>query len=241
VVVAGRWGGRVLLSSGLLAAALLGGVGGYGAGLVTTQDVAVATGVAKPLSPATTPTPPTPGSTPGSSLPPKKVVPDDTPALPVDELRYKSRTFTAKSVVQSTVSLRVPSNWTFTQPDPPIHGRYTDPTTKRWIRIEAGFSIRRAPEESMAAKLKNLTGVPKNQLVTIVSKKVDPKTNDATLVYTYVPDQSVRYVIVRWIANADGLCELEMAVTGLPQDKEALTAILDRATETAVRTDEPLG
>jgi hypothetical protein len=169
------------------------------------------------------------------------VLPDDTPALRVDDLHYKTRTFTATSVVRSTVSLRVPSNWKFTQPDPPIHGRYTDPAAKRWIRIEAGFTIRRAPAESMAAKINDLAGVPKNQLVTILSKKVDAKTQDATLVYTYVPDQSVRYVIVRWIANGDGLCELEMAVTGLPQDKAALTAVLDRGTETVVRSDEPLG
>lgn len=233
--MAGGWGGRVLLGSGLLAATLLGGAGGYGAGLVTSPDVAVASGPAAPLSPLTAPTP-----TPVSSLPPKKVVPDETPALQVDELRYKTRTFTAKSVVQSTVSVRVPSNWTFTQPDPPIHGRYTDPSSKRWIRIEAGFTVRRPPAESMAAKIKGLADVPKNQLVTILSSKIDSKTQNATLVYTYVPDQSVRYVIVRWVANEDGLSEFEIATTGLPQDKDALLAVLDRATETATRDDKPL-
>jgi hypothetical protein len=31
-----------------------------------------------------------------------------------------------------------------------------------------------------------------------------------------------------------------MATTGLPQDKAALLAILDQATETATRTDSPL-
>lgn len=234
--MAGGWGGRVLLGSGLLAATLLGGAGGYGAGLVTSPEVAVASGPAAPLSPLTAPTP-----TPVSSLPPKKVVPDETPALQVDDLSFRTRTFTARSVVQSTVTLKVPSNWTFTQPDPPVLGRYNAPTTKRWIRIEAGFTIRRAPAESMAARLKDLGGVPKNQLVTILSSKIDAKTQNATLVYTYVPEQSVRYVIVRWVANNDGLCMLEMAVTGLPQDKEALNLILDRATDTATRTDEPLG
>lgn len=92
----------------------------------------------------------------------------------------------------------------------------------------------------MEAKLNDLAGVPENQQVTILSKNVDAKTNDATLVYTYVPDKTVRHVIVRWVANEDGLCHLEMATTGLPQDKAALLAVLDRATETATRSDSPL-
>jgi hypothetical protein len=237
VVVAGRRGGRALLGSVLLAATLLGGAGGYGAGLVTTTETAEASGQAAPLAAAGSLTPtPVPTPTP----PPKQILPDDSPALQADDLNYKTRTFTATSVMHSLVKVRVPSNWTFTQPDPPTIGRYTDPTSKRWIRIEAGFTIRRPPEESMQAKIKDLGGVPKNQLVTILSDKIDSKTQNATLVYTYVPDQAVRYVIVRWVANEDGLCQFEMAVTGLPQDKAALLAVLNRATETATRTDSPL-
>ena len=230
--MAGRRTGRVLLGSGLLAITLLGGAGGYGAGLITAPD-AVAQGQAAPLAPISSPG----GGTPSPAPKPKKVVPDTSPALRVSDISYKTRTFEATSVVHSTVKLQVPSNWKFTQPDPPTLGRYTAPTTKRWIRIEAGFTIRRSPEESMEIRIKDLAGVPKNQLVTILSKTVDPKTQDATLVYTYIPDQSVRYVIVRWVANEDGLCHLEMATTGLPQDKAALRAILDRAAETATRTD----
>ena len=92
----------------------------------------------------------------------------------------------------------------------------------------------------MAIRVKDLEAVPKSQLVTILSQHVDPKTRDATLVYTYVPEQSVRYVIVRWVANQDGNCKFEMASTGLPQDEKALTAVLDRAAETAQRDDSPL-
>ncbi len=232
--MAGRRTGRALLGSGLLAVTLLGGAGGYGAGLMTTTQ---ASGVAAPLAPISSPVP-TPAPTPTPK--PKKVLPDDSPALLADDLSYRTRNFTATSVVHSAVSLRVPSNWKFTQPDPPTLGRYTDPTTKRWIRIEAGFTVRRAPAESMEARLEGLADVPKNQLVTILSKKIDSKTQNATLVYTYVPEQSVRYVIVRWVATNQGLCHLEIATTGLPQDKAALLAVLDRATETATRTDSPL-
>lgn len=242
--MAGRWGGRVVLSSGLLAATLLGGAGGYGAGLVTAPGIAIA-GEALPLSPVgtsttTATTANTPTQTPPVTPPPKKAVPDDSPALLPENLTYQTRTFTAVSVLKSVVSVSVPSNWSLTQPGPPTLGRYTDPTTKRWIRIEAGFTIRRLPADSMAARIKALDDVPKDQVVTILSEHVDPLTKDATLTYTYIPDKWLRRVIVRWVANDDGLCEFEMAATGLPQDKAALVAVLDRATKTATRTDAPL-
>ena len=74
-------------------------------------------------------------------------------------------------------------------------------------------------------------------MLSIKSQTVDPDTHDATLVYTYVPDNSVRYVIVRWVANGDGLCTFEIAVTGLPQDKAALEDVLQHAADSAVRDD----
>ncbi|WP_344209327.1 hypothetical protein [Kribbella sancticallisti] len=237
--MAGRRDGRALLGSGLLAVTLLGGAGGYGAGLLTTTGTATAQGQAGPLA-AVSPQPSTPTASPTPTVIPKKIVPDNSPALQADDLYYKTRSFTATSVVRSSVSVRVPGNWTLTQPDPPTLGRFTDPTSKRWIRIEAGFTIRRPPAESMAARVKDLGSVPKNQQVTILSSEIDPKTQNATLVYTYVPEQTVRHVIVRWVANEDGLCHFEMATTGLPQDKSALLAVLDRATDSSTRSDSPL-
>jgi hypothetical protein len=165
------------------------------------------------------------------------LVEDKTKALDVDDLEYKTRVFSVTSVLHSTVHVRVPRTWSFTQPDPPKVGRYTDPTGKRWIRMEAGFTIRRTPADSMAAKLIDLQSVPANQMLSIKSKTVDPDTKEATLVYTYVPADSLRYVIVRWAANAEGLCTFEIAITGLPQDQEALEDILEHAAESAVRDD----
>ena len=133
--------------------------------------------------------------------------------------------------------MRVPSNWSFTQPDPPKIGRYTDPTGKRWLRIEAGFTISRAPSASMAARIVQLRVVPASQMLSIKSQTIDPDTGDATLVYTYVPDNSVRYVLVRWVANGDGRCTFEIAATGLPQDLPALEDVLDHASDSAVRDD----
>jgi hypothetical protein len=226
---------RAVLGAGLLTLAGVGGAGGYGVGLFFTNEPSLA-GMAAPLP--TTSTTPGPSTTPTSPTPPPKtLVEDKTKALDVDDLEYKTRVFSVTSVLHSTVHVRVPRTWSFTQPDPPKVGRYTDPTGKRWIRMEAGFTIRRTPADSMAAKLIDLQSVPANQMLSIKSKTVDPDTKEATLVYTYVPADSLRYVIVRWAANAEGLCTFEIAITGLPQDQEALEDILEHAAESAVRDD----
>lgn len=237
MAVAGRRVGTALLGSGLLAITLLGAAGGYGVGLWSTPGTAATNGEASPLSGLSLPTaPPSQSPTP----PAKKIVPDDSPALEADELTYKTRTFTARMAVKSRVRVQVPALWDFTQPDPPKLGRYTDPTKKRWIRIEAGFTVQRPPAESMAIRIGELKAIPANQMVEVLDEQVDPDTHNATLVYTYVPDSSVRYVIVRWIADESGNCIFEMGSTGLPQDEDALLAVLDRATETATRTDEDI-
>ncbi len=224
-----------LLASGMVGVVAIGGAGGYALGLLTTAEQAAASGTAAPLGPVPTPTPSMTPSSP--TLPPKTVVQDDSKPLNVDDLRYKTREFTATSALRSEVRVRVPSNWKFTYPDPPTYGRYTDPTEKRWIRIEAGFTIRRAPAESMNARITDLGAIPANQLLQIISQTVDADTGDATLVYTYVPGNTVRYVIIRWVANRDGLCTFEIASTGLPQDQAALEDVVQHAADSAVRND----
>lgn len=233
----------VLLGTGLVALIAIGGAGGYGVGLWTADQsaAAVGTGMAAPLGigePA--PTPATPSPTP----PARKVTYDDSAALQADDLKYRTRTFTVKGVVKSVVSVRVPSDWNLTQPDPPTIGRYTDPTRKRWIRLEAGFTIKRPPAESMQIRIAELKRLPADQSLNILYSTVEG--NDATLAYTYVPpkEQSpegvLRYVVVRWVADDSGNCALEISSTGLPQDKEALLDVLDHASDSAERSDSPL-
>ncbi|MEU4289877.1 hypothetical protein AB0E63_16760 [Kribbella sp. NPDC026596] len=235
--MAGRGTVGALLASGLVAMIAIGGAGGYGVGLLTTaEQSAAATGTPAPLG-SVSPSTASPSVNPSPTPPPKKIVPDDSEPLNADDLYYKTRQFTATSAVRSRVSVRVPSNWSFTQPDPPKIGRYTDPTGKRWLRIEAGFTISRAPSASMAARIVQLRVVPASQMLSIKSQTIDPDTGDATLVYTYVPDNSVRYVLVRWVANGDGRCTFEIAATGLPQDLPALEDVLDHASDSAVRDD----
>jgi hypothetical protein len=231
---------RAMLGAGLLTLAGVGGAGGYGVGLFLTKEPSLA-GTAVPLAA---------GSTPSTSIsptptgPPRKVTYDKSPALDAADLRYKSQTFDVKSMVRSRVSVRIPNGWNLTQPDPPKTGRFTDPTGKRWIRVEAGFTITRPPSTSMLIRIAELNRLPANQMLHLISQRVEDRY--ATISYTYVPppEQSpegiLRYVIVRWVADSSGNCAVEMSSTGLPQDKDALLAVLDHATDSVERRDSPL-
>jgi hypothetical protein len=222
----------------------LGGAGGYGVGLLTAVERSDAvTGTAAPLG-IVQPSTPTPSGTPSPTAKPRKVVPDNSPPLEAADLSYKTREFEVKYVYKSQVRARVPVGWDMTQPDPPRTARFTDPTRKRWIRIEAGFTIQRPPAASMEARIAELNRLPGDQMLKYISSTVEG--DYATLVYTYVPPESlapeatVRYVIVRWVADDSGLCAVEMSSTGLPQDKKALMAVLDKVASSVERRDSPL-
>jgi hypothetical protein len=226
-----------MLGAGLLTLAGVGSAGGYGAGLFLTEKPSLA-GTAAPLPVGTslgTSTTPTP------TAPPRKITYDRSPALRADELRYTTRTFTVTEMLKSRITVRVPADWTYTKQDPPKSGRFTDRTKKRWIRIEAGFTITRPPADSLAARIKQLAAISADQMVKILDQ--DQQENHATLTYTYVPDEELspqsilRYVVVRWVADESGNCAVEMSATGLPQDKEALLAVLDRASDSVERRD----
>lgn len=225
--------GRALLGSGLLAVTLLGGAGGYGIGWLTSSVAADSTGNAAPLTAASPSTPPS-----SPIEPPKTPKPDNSPPLLAENLTYRTRAFFAENTVRSRVTLKVPGNWKMTQPDPQDEARFTDPTGKRWIRIEAGFTITRPPSDSMAARIALLKSVPSSQALKILSQQVDPKARTATLTYTYVPDLTLRYVVVRWAAlDSSGNVAVEMSSTGLSQDRAAVVAVLDHATTSVTRAD----
>ncbi|MET9314147.1 hypothetical protein ABZX12_20250 [Kribbella sp. NPDC003505] len=235
---------RAMLGAGLLTLAGVGGAGGYGVGLFLTQEPSLA-GTAAPLAVGPAPSSSSPTPTPTPTGPPRKVTYDDSPALQADDLRYATRNFTVTDMFRSRISVRVPSDWVYTKQTPPKSGRFTDRTKKRWIRVEAGFTITRPPADSLAARLKQLAAISKDQMVTVLSQEVE--ANFATLAYTYVPDEELspegilRYVVVRWVADDSGNCAVEMSSTGLPQDKDALLDVLDHATDSVERRDSPLG
>ncbi|MEV8373961.1 hypothetical protein AB0P21_14545 [Kribbella sp. NPDC056861] len=230
--------GRALLGSGLLAVTLLGGAGGYATGWLTTnQDAGSA--AAMPLEPATSApsTTPTPTTTPSPTVP--KLLLDDSEPLQADDIEYKPRTFTVTSVVRSKVSLRVPSKWEMVLQDPPKDMRFNEPERRRAVRIQGGFTINRPPAASLETRMDQLAALAPDKVITVKSHEVDTVTGNATLVYTYADRGYLKYAIIRWVANDEGLCHLEIAVTGFPQDKAALAAILDEASESATRLDSP--
>jgi hypothetical protein len=238
VIVAGRGIGRALLGSGLLAATVLGGAGGYGIGLVTSA-ASEAAGRAVPLGSVTPTSSPSSPTTP--TVPVTTPKPDKSEPLRADDLHYVTRDFTAEFAVRSQVTVKVPKNWWMTQPPVKKEARFTDPTGKRWIRIEAGFTITRPPAASMTARLAVLNALPPEQDFKILGQEIDPKAHTATLTYTYIYQEKLRYVVVRWAAlDASGNVAVEMSSTGLPQDKEAVLDVLEHATASVTRTDSPL-
>lgn len=235
------------LVGAVTATAVLGAVAGFAAGRMTQPAPASSAGSPGPLvagampTVAVTPSPAPPGKTP---------VPDPAEALDPDGLGFRRHTFqvTRPPHRPVTVSLDIPDDWRLgTQRDHPDEVRFTDPTGKRWIRIESGFAVERPPADSMSILVTNLRGSqPAQNAFTILSRRSGSLAgrdggeirNVSTLVYTYVPAQTTRYVSVRWIGfGPDGDAAVEMSVTGLPQDAKALNEILERASTSVERKD----
>jgi hypothetical protein len=239
VNVAGRGIGRALLGSGLLAVTVLGGAGGYGIGLVTSAASEV-TGRAVPLGSVTPSAPTPPPTTP--SKPVRTAEPDNTKPLDPDDLHYQTRTAYSELVVRSKVTLKVPKNWWYTFSDPPRYSWFTDPTGKRKVRIEAGFTVSRPPAASMAERIGILNDLSPDRLLKIDNQHVDPETGIATLTYTYIPkeEKSLRRIMVRWVPDDSGNAAVELSSIGLPQDQDAILDVLDHASESVTRSDSPL-
>ena len=218
---------------------------GVGAGLLTQDDPRTGTGPVLPMAAAPTPVT-TPSTTPIAR---KTPVPDDEPALDTDDLGYRTVDFRLTKAPHDPVRIRlqVPQGWTYKRIDDETDQiRYVDPTGKRWLRIESGFAIERPPVESMNLLVSTLrTSVaPENDLRldtpstgSITGVDGDPRSI-ATVGYSYIPNQRALQVLVRWIGyGVQGDVAVEMSITGLPQDKQALAEIMERASTTVQRSD----
>ena len=240
--MAGRGTVGALLVSGLVAVIAIGGAGGYGVGLSTTAERSdAATGAAAPLGSLQPLTPsPTVGSTP---TPP--------PSAEEDRAGQQRTAQRGRPPLQDPPVHRDQRGALGGQPPGPgeleLHpaGSPEDRPLHRPDRQALAAGRGRVhhppvPRRLDGRKARGSGTVPANQMLSIKSQTVDPDTHGATLVYTYVPDNSVRYVVVRWVANGDGLCTFEIAVTGLPQDQAALEDVLQHAADSAVRDDSPI-
>lgn len=226
--------------------AVVGVAAGFGAGLLTEKKPRTGTGPVLPMAAA-----PTPGATTPTAPPvvKKTAVPDDEPALDADDLSYRTVDFRLTKAPHDPVrvQLQVPRGWKYQSiPDQTDQIKYVDPTGKRWIRVESGFQIERPPVDSMNELVTTLRGSvpPENDLdiqardVKALAGENGDSRNVATVSYSYIPNQRRLQVIVRWVGyGAPGNVAVEMSITGLPQDKEALAAIMEQASLTVQRFD----
>ncbi|MFI5690999.1 hypothetical protein ACIA58_04120 [Kribbella sp. NPDC051586] len=228
---------RVLLAGLLLLALALGVGGGYYTGDRLDTPDPTASGTAGPLgtvsqSPSPTPTEP--------SLPVKTPVPSNLDPLQPG-LDYTSRTFTVTPQDEPSVQLSIdaPQGWHLTRdPKRPQEVKYLDDRKERGVRVEAIEPVDTTPADEMAQLIVDLkkSQAPENdvQIVSHTTDVVDGEDGDArpvaTLIYTYIPGKTLRYVIVRWIAIDGQLTNVEMSITGIPEDAAALDEVLQHAT-----------
>jgi hypothetical protein len=228
---------RVLLAGLLLLALALGVGGGYYTGDRFDTPEPTASGTAGPLGTVSESPSPTPTEPP---LPVKTPIPNNlTPLQP--GLDYTRHTFTVTPKDEPSVQLAIdtPQGWHLTKdPKRPQEVKYLDDLKERGVRIEAVEPVDTTPAAAMAQLIVDLkkSQAPEND-VQILSHTTDTINGDdgdprpvATLIYTYIPGETVRYVIVRWIAIDGQLTNVEMSVTGVPEDTDALNEVLEHAT-----------
>jgi hypothetical protein len=233
-----------VLVSGIVLLALIGGGGGYLGGQLLDGRT-TAGGYAGPL-PADVATSPTPSKTPSptSSVPLIRKTPQPNPLEPLvsTQIDFEVRNFTVSGEVAGEVKLglRIPVGWRLTpSKDKPSEVRFVDPSGERAVRVESALNPDKPVKQAMEDVLANVqSSQPYQNYVQPLFqgagqvKDDDGKLRDvATLVYTYIPGATTRYVIVRFVATGDGdLATVSMSVTGLPKEQKALERILAEAT-----------
>lgn len=222
------------------------GIAGAGAGYYGGQLVAsgpTPLGVAAgPLAAGTEPTA-KPSGSPSLPLSRKTPVPSTISPLLADDLRFKTRNFSVEGTTteQVRLSIKTPSNWQLTSsPKTPDEVKFLDPLKERAVRVQSGFPPDKSVVQSRLEIVKGLLeSQPYQNDVQIKFQGESQVEGDdgrmravSTLVYTYVPIDVVRYVIVRWVATGDDdKATVEMSIAGLPQDVKALNEVLDQATK----------
>jgi hypothetical protein len=219
-----------VLVSGVVLLAIVGGGAGYEAGLLTEPGITPVAGAAAPLS----------GISPAAPLPVKTPVPSDVPALTTAELTFRQHTFKVQAADRTVeLAIRTPRGWQLTtSPKSPAEVKFLDPLKERGVRVEAISPPGLTPKESRQKLIVDLekSQAPENDL-RILSQTDDQIEADgelrsvSTLIYTYIPNKTRRFVIVTWVAApGDDLATVEMSITGLPQDAAGLDSVLQEAT-----------
>lgn len=242
-----------ILVSGIILLAIIGAGGGYLAGPLLDQQED-ATGPAAPLlggtaGAITQPPSTTPAQTPSVPLIRKTPQPNPLDALVSTDLEFKTRNFTVSSEVAGEVklSIRVPAGWQLTpSKEKSSEVRFVDASGERAVRIESALTPDKSVQQALQDILTNVqSSQPYQNFVQPLYQGVGQVKGDdgrlrqvATLVYTYIPGATSRYVIVRFVATGeDGPATISMSVTGLPKEKKALEKILAEATASVLIRD----
>ncbi|NEA35878.1 hypothetical protein [Streptomyces sp. SID13031] len=232
---------KPILVSGIVMLALVGGGGGYVGGQVLDQRTSGGSAAPLPTGSPGTPTT-TPKPTPSIPLIRKTPQPNPLPALELADLDFKNRNFTVTGDVvgQVKLSIKVPAGWQLTPTkDKPSEVRFVDESGERAIRVQSALAPDTSVKDSLQGLVTNLQSSQpyQNNLQTLYQAEGQVKDDDgnlrpvATLVYTYIPGATTRYVIVRFVATGDGtVTTVSMSVTGLPKEKSVLEKILAEAT-----------
>jgi len=229
--------------------AVLSAAGGYGLGELTRPQTQL-TDIASPMAVVTETvraTPPPSSPTPTATRTP---VPNDKPGLIPGDISFDSETIEVVDDADpgrtARITVDVPHNWRLTDVGHRDWGKFNSSYSKRSFRIDSAFE----PEKQdaiMQRQFNRLRGLPPDQLVKLsdpvhgstIADDGDRRTH-TTFTYTYLPptDENLFYVIDRWVSTSgDGLADVEIVVSGLPQDKAGLELIMDRATKSVIRKD----
>jgi hypothetical protein len=222
------------LVCGVVFLALAGGAAGYEAGLLTDGKAPSAQGAASPLA-AGSPSVPLSRKTPE----PNKTAPFTTAGLRFHEVDFSVQGTTGNP---TKMSIRAPRGWQLVRAtERPQEVRFLDPLGERAVRVESNYPATLTTED---ARLKLVRELQESQPYendlkisyqgedTVIGEDGEPRTV-STVIYTYIPKKTVRYVVVRYVATApDQQATVEMSITGLPQDAKGLAAVLAEASRT---------
>jgi hypothetical protein len=230
---------KSLLVSGVVLLALLGAAGAYyGGAEYTGQPRVYEAGPAAPLS----------GYPTNPPLPKKTPEPYSLTPLAADELKFHAQTFTIHddAGAQLPLSISVPRGWRLTRdPKTPREVRFLDPRKERAVRVESALPPPAlSTTDSMNQLVANLkSSQPYENDLRILSQTNEQIEADggtrtvSTLIYTFIPKKTLRYVIVRWVATGgDDIATVEMSITGLPQDAAGLKPVLLEASQSVRET-----
>lgn len=223
-----------VLVCGVVLLGLAGGAAGYEAGLLTEPSSPPPLGTAAPL----------PGVTPTVPLSRKTPEPNTLAPFTTTGLRFHDVPFTVQGTTgdPTKVTIKAPRGWQLVRAtERPQEVRFLDPLQQRGVRVESNYP---PTMTTKASRLKLVRELQESQPYenalkisyqgedTVIGEDGEPRTV-STVIYTYIPTKTLRYVIVRWVATGpDQKATVEMSITGLPQDAKGLAAVLAEASRT---------